>query len=209
MSDLDTRSTDGSDTAGSLCDFVVDDDASDATVDGATPQDDDVEEDAVPAYPFDPAVLAAHMVEQAGPRRSMRSRREPVRYVDDEMARLLLSDDDAVTDSDDESSHGDVAGDSDGSYDPTADAAADDATDDLTDDPADDATDTVADATDDVTADATDDATAAGAKDRGATASATLAQKGGGTTSKGDAAQQQGHDDLVLQPQGPGVRAAA
>ena len=118
MSDLDdeTRSTDGSDSEGSLVDFIVKDetDAEDFSGD----EEEDKEEDEANALLKSLTAEERALMEQSknteGPRRSSRNRKTVTRYVDDnygklfyddvEVEKLVSSDDDgkAQTDSDDD-----------------------------------------------------------------------------------------------------------
>ena len=81
----DTRSTDGSDTEGSLKDFVV---LSGGDEEVALPDDDD---DTL-EWPYREAPPGTRVTDSSGRRISLRTRREPDRYVDENMAGLLLND---------------------------------------------------------------------------------------------------------------------
>jgi len=93
MSDdeFECRSTDGSDSEGSLKDFLVDDEGSDEetpdTVDAAP---NDLAQSLVDEFPFDRALLEETTTQ--GPRRSRRSTKPVTRYVDDQYAKLMYDD---------------------------------------------------------------------------------------------------------------------
>ena len=76
----DNVSTDGSDTAGSLCDFIVDDDAEIESVSSASALG-MAEELVLPPSPS-----------SSGLRRSRRRRRAPQRYVDENFAQIFMED---------------------------------------------------------------------------------------------------------------------
>lgn len=103
MSDneFECRSTDGSDSEGSLKDFVIDDEGSEEetpdTVDAAPT---DLAQSLVDEFPFDRALLEETTTQ--GPRRSRRSTKPVTRYVDDQYAKLMYDDVDADGLEDDE-----------------------------------------------------------------------------------------------------------
>ena len=81
------------DSPGSLVEFVVGDDEEEEEEEvGEDGGDDD---EAVPEFPYEQEILAQHMQERSGPRRSLRSRKAPERYIDtiqDRIASLYLED---------------------------------------------------------------------------------------------------------------------
>ncbi|MAM67757.1 MAG: hypothetical protein CMM12_03275 [Rhodospirillaceae bacterium] len=103
MSDIEfeCRSTDGSDSEGSLKDFLVDDEGSEEetpdTVDAAPT---DLAQSLVDEFPFDRALLEETTTQ--GPRRSRRSTKPVTRYVDDQYAKLMYDDVDTDELEDDE-----------------------------------------------------------------------------------------------------------
>ena len=89
----DDDSSSGCDSPGSLVEFVVGDDEEEEEEEvGEDGGDDD---EAVPEFPYEQEILAQHMQERSGPRRSLRSRKAPERYIDtiqDRIASLYLDD---------------------------------------------------------------------------------------------------------------------
>lgn len=87
--DDDARSTDGSDSEGSLVDFIIKSDDEGEEEEPVVLSDDDVV-DLVKEFPFDARLLEEH--DTTGPRRSRRTKKVPVRYVDPNYAKLMLDD---------------------------------------------------------------------------------------------------------------------
>ena len=85
----DARSTDGSDSEGSLVDFITKTDDEEEEEETVVLSDDDVV-DLVKEFPFDARLLEEH--DTTGPRRSRRTKKVPVRYVDPNYAKLMLDD---------------------------------------------------------------------------------------------------------------------
>ena len=87
----DPHSDSGScDSPGSLVEFVVGDEEEEEVE-----AQDEEDDEAVPEFPYEQDVLAEHTWERSGPRRSLRSRKAPERYIDtiqDSIARLYLDD---------------------------------------------------------------------------------------------------------------------
>ena len=101
----DARSTDGSDSEGSLKDFILhsedeeEEEQEEKEVDASTLANELVEE-----FPFDKSLLEEQNT--SGPRRSRRTRQAPTRYVDDRYAKLMYDDVDMdkLSESDDDAS---------------------------------------------------------------------------------------------------------
>lgn len=142
MSDYEDNDDDtlSCDSPGSLVEFVVNDEEEEPAA-----EEEDEGEDAPLEFPYEQSVLAEHMRERPGPRRSLRSRKAPERYIDtiqDSIARLYLDDvpeterhialQDAVDSSNED---GPLDNDSDYEADPNADEAEDDDDDDESDEP--------------------------------------------------------------------------
>ena len=97
--DMESRSSDGSDTEGSLVDFIASDPDSDEEEFGPD-EEQDVEETPLTSeqevqelqdeFPFDRKLLEE--TDQTGPRRSRRARKQVSRYVDDDYAEIMLAD---------------------------------------------------------------------------------------------------------------------
>ena len=87
--DDDARSTDGSDSEGSLVDFIIKSDDEEEEEEPVVLSDDDVV-DLVKEFPFDKRLLEEH--DTTGPRRSRRTKKDPTRYVDPNYAKLMLDD---------------------------------------------------------------------------------------------------------------------
>jgi len=109
---LETRSTDGSDTEGSLCDFIEhsDDDAEGGGA-GVAEEGEEEEEELTPEaevqqlveeFPFDRALLAEEPAAADAPRRSRRTRAPVKRYVDANYETLMLEDVSDLSESDEE-----------------------------------------------------------------------------------------------------------
>lgn len=128
-SDYDDRSSDGSDSEGSLVDFIMKTEDEDS-------EDEDVESDnddaaLVNEFPYDPALLEEE-TNATGPRRSRRQRKAPTRYVDAQFNKLMfddveldkLSDDDEADPANEESEYEEDSEESDDSdeFDEEADA---------------------------------------------------------------------------------------
>ncbi len=121
-SDYDDRSSDGSDSEGSLVDFIM------KTEDEEDSEDENVESDVnadaalVNEFPYDPALLEEE-TNATGPRRSRRQRKAPTRYVDARFNKLMfddveldkLSDDDETDPVNEESEYEEYSEESDGS----------------------------------------------------------------------------------------------
>ena len=86
--DDDARSTDGSDSEGSLVEFIAKSDDEEEEEPVVLSDDDAV--DLVKEFPFDARLLEER--DTAGPRRSRRTKKVPVRYVDPNYAKLMLDD---------------------------------------------------------------------------------------------------------------------
>jgi len=104
--DLETRSTDGSDSEGSLCDFVTkDDDDNDIVSSGEEEDEPERDESAVlrEEFPYDKSLLEDTRV-PGKPRRSRRTRKQATRYMDPDYAKLMYDDVevDKLSSSDDE-----------------------------------------------------------------------------------------------------------
>lgn len=95
----DARSTDGSDSEGSLVEFIA---KSDGEEEEAVVLSDDDAIDLVKEFPFDARLLEED--DATGPRRSRRTKKVPVRYVDPNYAKLMLDD---VSDLEDEEEEAD------------------------------------------------------------------------------------------------------
>ena len=99
----DARSTDGSDSEGSLKEFILhseeeEEEEEEIEVDASTLANELIEE-----FPYDKSLLSEERKEGV-PRRSRRARKVPTRYVDDRYAQLMYDDVemDKLSDSDDE-----------------------------------------------------------------------------------------------------------
>lgn len=93
MSDeLETRSTDGSDSEGSLCDFIAHDDNSEAEEESVVSGEEEENEGAAlqKEFPFDRNLLEERSSD--GPRRSRRTRKPVTKYVDEHYAKLMFDD---------------------------------------------------------------------------------------------------------------------
>ncbi len=90
MDDEDDRSSDGSDSAGSLVDFLVNDDDEDDE-DVATEDEGTEAKALVEDFPYDKRLLEEDE-STTGPRRSKRQRRSVQRYQDPEYLKLMLED---------------------------------------------------------------------------------------------------------------------
>ena len=89
-SDYDDRSSDGSDSEGSLVDFIMkSDDEEDFSEPGSAGENADTT--LVAEFPYDAALLQ-EPADTSGPRRSRRQTKVPVRYVDDKYAQLMFDD---------------------------------------------------------------------------------------------------------------------
>jgi hypothetical protein len=84
----DARSTDGSDSEGSLVDFVLNSDDEEEDAHGGGGDEGTV--DLVKEFPFDARLLEER--DATGPRRSRRAKKVPVRYIDPNYAKLMLDD---------------------------------------------------------------------------------------------------------------------
>ena len=91
MSDCDdVRSTDGSDSEGSLREWIArSDEEEDHSGDGLSSDDDEVTT-LVNEFPFEKSLLEENTTD--GPRRSRRNKRTPNRYVDNNYAQIMLAD---------------------------------------------------------------------------------------------------------------------
>ena len=103
MSDIEIecRSSDGSDSEGSLVDFIVKDAKSDEEIE-SEPEEDTRDEvtQLVEDFPYDKTLLEEDT--SGGPRRSRRNRKAVVRYQDPNYGKLMYDDASDISESDDE-----------------------------------------------------------------------------------------------------------
>ena len=90
-SDYDDRSSGGSDSEGSLVDFIMADEDEEEPSSGEETNDDNADAALVNEFPYDPSLLK-ECADASGPRRSRRERKAPERYVDDKYAQLMFDD---------------------------------------------------------------------------------------------------------------------
>lgn len=84
-------SSDGSDSEGSLVDFILKSEDEEEVPSGEETDNEDADAALVNEFPYDPALLQEPET-TSGPRRSRRQRKAPVRYVDDKYAQLMYDD---------------------------------------------------------------------------------------------------------------------
>jgi len=84
-------SSDGSDSEGSLVDFILESEDEEDVPFGEGMDDEDANAMLVNEFPYDPSLLQEART-TSGPRRSRRQRKAPVRYVDDKYVQLMYDD---------------------------------------------------------------------------------------------------------------------
>lgn len=90
-SEYEARSSDGSDSEGSLVDFILKSDDDGEISAGDESDGENADSTLVNEFPYDPSLLEESN-DNSGPRRSRRQRKSPVRYVDDKYAKLMFDD---------------------------------------------------------------------------------------------------------------------
>ena len=90
-SEYDARSSDGSDSEGSLVDFILKTDDEEEVDSNAESDGENADLTLANEFPYDPSLLEESK-DNSGPRRSRRQRKAPVRYVDDKYAQLMFDD---------------------------------------------------------------------------------------------------------------------